>query len=72
MFSILAPLTDKESGAFAWAATKVNIEKTDEWVRVPKFENTVPDLLLTKATTLLKLPRKIAREKFGKWLKVGE
>ena len=44
VFSILAPLTDSESGAFAWAATKVNIEKTDEWVRVPKFENTVPDL----------------------------
>ena len=43
VFSILAPLTDSESGAFAWAATKVNIEKTDEWVRVPKFENTVPE-----------------------------
>ena len=43
VFSILAPLTDSETGAFAWAATKVNIEKTDEWVRVPKFENTVPE-----------------------------
>ena len=43
VFSILAPLTDSESGAFAWAATKVNIEKTDDWVRVPKFENTVPE-----------------------------
>ena len=30
VFSILAPLTDSQSGAFAWAATKVNIEKTDE------------------------------------------
>ena len=43
VFSILAPLTDSDSGAFAWGATKVNIEKTDEWVRVPKFENTVPE-----------------------------
>ena len=43
VFSILAPLTDSESGAFAWGATKVSIEKTDEWVRVPKFENTVPE-----------------------------
>ena len=43
VFSILAPLTDSESGAFAWAATKVSIEKTDEWIRVPKFENTVPE-----------------------------
>ena len=44
VFSILSPLTDEDSGALAWAATKVNIEKTEEWVRVPKFENTVPDL----------------------------
>ncbi len=44
VFAILAPLEDSKSGAFAWAATKVNIEKTDAWVRVPKFENTVPDL----------------------------
>ena len=43
VFAILAPLLDSQSGAFAWAATKVNIEKTDDWVRVPKFENTVPD-----------------------------
>ena len=43
VFSILAPLTDSESGAFAWAATKVSIAKTDEWIRVPKFENTVPE-----------------------------
>ncbi len=43
VFAILSPLTDAETGAFAWAATKVNIEKTDEWVRVPKFENSVPD-----------------------------
>ena len=44
VFSILSTLTDTESGALAWAATKVNIEKMDEWVRVPKFENTVPEL----------------------------
>ena len=43
VFSILAPLTDADTGAIAWAATKVNIEKTDEWVRLPKFENTVVD-----------------------------
>lgn len=43
VFAILAPMEDSNSGAFAWAATKVNIEKTDEWVRVPKFENTVPE-----------------------------
>ncbi len=41
VFAILSPATDTKSGALAWAATKVNIEKTGDWVRVPKFENTV-------------------------------
>ena len=37
---ILTPNVDEESGALAWAATKVRIEKTGEWMRVPKLENT--------------------------------
>ena len=44
MLSILASLTDEETGALAWASTRVNIEKTDEWERLPKFENAAPDL----------------------------
>lgn len=44
VLSILAPLTDEETGALAWASTRVNIEKTDEWERLPKFENAAPDL----------------------------
>ena len=44
VLSILAPMADDSTGALAWAATRVKIEKTGRWVRLPKFENTVPDL----------------------------
>ena len=42
-FSILAPRLDSETGALAWAATTVRLEKTGEWRRLPKFENNNPD-----------------------------
>ena len=44
VLSILSPLTDTTTGALAWAATRVRVEKTGRWVRLPKFENTVPDM----------------------------
>ena len=44
VLSILSPLADPKSGALAWAATLVDIEKTGRWLRLPKFENTVPDM----------------------------
>lgn len=43
VLSILAPVGDTATGALAWAATRVRIEKTGGWVRVPKFEGTVPE-----------------------------
>ena len=43
VLSILSPsVKDEETGALAWAATRVNIEKMGDWIRLPKFENTVP------------------------------
>ncbi|MBM3945322.1 MAG: 4Fe-4S ferredoxin, partial [SAR202 cluster bacterium] len=44
IMSILAPRSDGESGALAWASTRVRIEKTGDWVRLPKVENTNPEL----------------------------
>ena len=44
VLSILAPLSDNTTGALAWAATRVSIEKTGRWMRLPKFENAVPEL----------------------------
>ncbi len=44
VLSIITPISDTETGALAWAATRVNIELTDKWIRLPKFENSAPDL----------------------------
>ena len=40
--TILAPLTDEETGSLAWAATKVVVEKSGRNLRVSKFEGIVP------------------------------
>ena len=44
VLSILSPVTESETGALAWAATRVDVRRTGEWIRLPKFENTAPDL----------------------------
>tara|TARA_Y100000748_G_scaffold284111_1_gene265626 strand:+ start:34 stop:2412 length:2379 start_codon:yes stop_codon:yes gene_type:complete len=41
ILSILADMRDKESGALAWAATKVTINKTGNRKKVPKMEGDV-------------------------------
>ena len=41
--SVLDLKTDSELNSLAWAATKANITISGEWIRVPKFENTVPE-----------------------------
>ena len=43
VLSILSPETDSQTGALAWAATRVRIERLGRWMRLPKFENTVPE-----------------------------
>jgi len=43
VLSILSPLTDEKTGALAWSATRVRFEKLDQWIRLPKFENSVAD-----------------------------
>ncbi len=42
VMSILAPNVDEGTGALAWASTRVSIKKTGEWIRLPKFEGSVP------------------------------
>ncbi|MSQ13762.1 MAG: 4Fe-4S ferredoxin [Dehalococcoidia bacterium] len=41
VLSILAPAADADTGALAWAATKVRVEKTGRRIHLPKFEGTV-------------------------------
>ncbi len=43
LMAILDAVHDETTGALAWAANRVSVIPTGEWVRVPKFENTVPD-----------------------------
>ena len=43
VMEILADIWDARTGSLAWAANKITITPTGDWIRVPKFENTVPD-----------------------------
>ncbi len=51
----LALATDVETGALAWAATRVQVRKTGDWVRLPKFENTKPDLAVDEHHDVIRL-----------------
>jgi anaerobic selenocysteine-containing dehydrogenase len=56
VLSILSPsMKDSSTGSLAWAATRVRIEKTENWIRLPKFENTVPDFPRDENQTIIKL-----------------
>ncbi len=55
VYSILAPNIDGETGALAWASTKVNISSTGEWIRLPKFENTVTEFPRDEHEHIIKL-----------------
>ena len=43
VLSLLGAKYDEHTGSLAWAATKVNLTVSGDWIRVPKFENTVPE-----------------------------
>ena len=58
VMSVLDSLEDASSGALAWAATRVNVAKTGDWTRVPRFENTAPDLATDEAQHIIKLTTK--------------
>ena len=47
--------TGGETGALAWASTKVNISNTGEWIRLPKFENTVTEFPRDEHQHVIKL-----------------
>ena len=55
LYSILSPSIDAETGALAWASTKVNIQRTGEWIRLPKFENTVTEFPTDEHQHIIKL-----------------
>ena len=54
VMSMLGSVTDSSTGSFAWAATRVDVKKTGDWTRVPRFENTAPDLSTDKNHHVIK------------------
>jgi anaerobic selenocysteine-containing dehydrogenase len=55
VYSILDTRSDTDTGALAWAATKVNIAKTGEWIQVPKFENAVTEAPRDEEQLIIKI-----------------
>lgn len=55
VLSILSPMSDSETGALAWAATRVQIVPTGRWSRLPKFENTKPELSVDEGHHVIKI-----------------
>ena len=55
VLSILAPSTVENTDALAWAATRVTIQKTERWTRLPKFENSAPDLATDEEQKIIQL-----------------
>jgi anaerobic selenocysteine-containing dehydrogenase len=47
--SILTPIVDGDTGALAWAATRVKIKKTGEHIDLSRFEGNVPAFELENA-----------------------
>ena len=52
VLDVLSSMKDKDTGALAWAATRVKISKTGNWVRLSKFEGTVPPMFSEEITPL--------------------
>ena len=52
VLDVLSSVKDKDTGALAWAATRVKISKTGNWVRLSKFEGTVPPMFSDEITPL--------------------
>ena len=55
VLSILAPSVVEGTDALAWAATRVRIEKTGRWERLPKMENTAPELAVDEEHQIIQL-----------------
>ena len=55
VLSILDTKRTEGTSALAWAATRVKIEKTGRWMRLPRFENTAPELAVDEGGHIIPL-----------------
>ncbi|HLI51018.1 MAG TPA: molybdopterin dinucleotide binding domain-containing protein, partial [Thermomicrobiaceae bacterium] len=53
---LIDPLTDSETGALAWASTRVKLETTGKKMRLPRFEGQVPAFQLAGAPIVQVIP----------------
>ena len=54
VLSMLDPV-ENDAGALAWAGTRVKLEKTGRWLRLPRFENTAPDLAVDEGQKVIQI-----------------
>lgn len=58
VLELIDPLTDSDTGALAWAATRVKIETTGKKVRLPRFEGQIPAFQVAGAPIIEVIPPK--------------
>ena len=59
VLAILDAVHDEGTGSLAWSANKVSIRATGDWVRVPKFENTVSEFPRDEHNHIIELTTEI-------------
>ena len=57
VLKVLGAPTDKETGALAWASTRVRLTPTGERKPIPKFEGIVPAFATSKEEAIVKVTR---------------
>ncbi|MSQ11918.1 MAG: 4Fe-4S ferredoxin [Dehalococcoidia bacterium] len=57
VLSILAPATDRDTGAFAWAATKVHVKKAGRRANIAKFEGTFDQPVELERGTIIQVTK---------------
>ncbi len=55
ILSILSTMKDTKTGALAWGSTKIDIEKTGRWRRLPKFEGSKAETSVDEHHTIIQL-----------------
>jgi anaerobic selenocysteine-containing dehydrogenase len=52
---VSSEMRDRSTGALAWGATRVRLEKTGRWMRLPELENTAPELAVDEEHQIIQI-----------------
>ena len=58
VLSVLSPSLTDAAGSLAWAANRVKVTKTGRWERLPKMENSKPDLAVDEHRLIIPLAQR--------------